>query len=1026
MSTTTHSQNDGAPMNSKSTPTLNPEVIGRLPYNPYELARELAPNYITASEEEIGEMFKTVGKKDRKDLYAHLDAKDLFEETPDIGPSLPYDELVEHMEAIAAKNNLASTFIGDGLKWGAVHPIVGHVSNIRGLTTAYTPYQPERSQGTLHTLWIYASALAQITGFEAINASLYERSTGLFEALNTATRIKRGKNKVIVSEGIYPGDWEVLKTLALETQLEIISAPYSSDGMIDIDFLKEKLAAGDIAAVAFPQTNNLGLLEDVHALTKIAHDADTLAIGIIDPLLYVTGGLTPPSKWNGEGCDMIVGEAQHLAIGPNFGGPGLGLFGIRYNENNKTNIRSTAGRFVGKGHDQEGRECLLMVLSTREQHIRREKATSNICSNQSFLATLVGAALLGKGEDGLKTSLANAREKALNFARFANEETSLIPLFEHGIFFNEISMKLPQDCDVTALINKAASAGIHLGVDVTERTADKTKGIMFYFNDAQSSEDIEKLHSFLKAEFPKTEDNDVELAELPTDWKRKDAVGLPNLAIDELKAFYDELGQMNVSPDDAIYPLGSCTMKYNPYINDYAAGLKGFTDIHPQAPLQDAQGALEILYHTQELFKAITGLKGVTTQPVAGAQGELVGIKMFQAYHRHNGNGDTKDIILIPASAHGTNPATATMAGFVTKGSGDKKTGIVTINANAQGEIDFDELKSHVETYGKRIAGIMITNPNTSGIFESRFREIAQLIHSVDGLVYMDGANMNAIASWLDLDKLGVDAIHNNLHKTWTIPHGGGGPGDAIVAVSDKLIDFLPGLQVIKNEDGSFTTERPKHSIGSIHRHWGNFAHKVRCYTYIKALGSDGVKEMSAIAVLSAQYLYEKIKGLYPTLPAQAGDVTRMHEFIMTLSKETFDKAIAAGTPKATVIAKVGKLFLDFGLHAPTVSFPEPFGLMVEPTESFTKKELDQFFDVLVTIKELLEEVPEVLTTAPHFTPIHKVDEVSANKELVLSQKITSLPKLQKNIVSPHVLMEMGAAQVKLKIIEAHKKAIKH
>ncbi len=1014
-------------MSSKQTPTLNPEVLGRLPYNPYELARELTPNYISATEEEIQSMLEVVGNKERKDLFAHLDAQDLFDQTPDIGAALAYDDLVVHLETIAQKNNLASTFIGDGLKWGAVHPIVEHVSNIRGLTTAYTPYQPERSQGTLHTLWLYSSALAQITGFEAINASLYERSTGLFEALNTAVRIKRNQNKVIVSEGIYPGDWEVLETLALETELEIISAPLSQDGTIDLDKLTELLSAGDIAGVAFPQTNSLGLLEDVHTLTKIIQDADALAIGIIDPLLYVTGGLTPPAQWNETGCDMIVGEAQHLAIGPNFGGPGLGLFGIRYNESNKTNIRSTAGRFVGKGKDQSGEECLLMVLSTREQHIRREKATSNICSNQSFLATLVGASLLGKGEKGLSDSLARARAHALDFGRFIAEETALNLLFEHGIFFNEISVKLPAATDVAALIDQAADAGIHLGVDVTDRTIDKTKAVMFYFNDAQSDEDISKLQNFLKTKFPiNGESEEVTLSELPEDWKRKDAVGLPNIELEALKAFYDELGQMNVSPDDAIYPLGSCTMKYNPYINDYAAGLKGFTDIHPQAPLKDAQGCLEILYQTQELFKTITGLKGVTTQPVAGAQGELVGIKMFQAYHRDRGNGDTKDIILIPASAHGTNPATATMAGYITKGAGDKKTGIVTVNANPQGEIDFDQLKAQVETYGHRIAGIMITNPNTSGIFESRFREIAELIRSVDGLVYMDGANMNAIASWLDLDKLGVDAIHNNLHKTWTIPHGGGGPGDAIVAVSEKLVDYLPGPQVEKDDNGLYTIRRPVKSIGSFHRHWGNFAHKIRSYTYIKALGSEGVREMAAIAVLSAQYLYARLQGLYPTLPAEATEVTRMHEFILTLSKETFDKAVAAGTPKATVIAKVGKLFLDFGLHAPTVSFPEPFGLMVEPTESFSKKELDEFYDVLVTIKELLDEAPEVLTTAPHFTPINKVDEVSANKNLVLSEKITELPKLQKNIVSPGVLMEMGAAQVKHKIIEAHKKAIKH
>jgi glycine dehydrogenase len=269
-----------------------------------------------------------------------------------------------------------------------------------------------------------------------------------------------------------------------------------------------------------------------------------------------------------------------------------------------------------------------------------------------------------------------------------------------------------------------------------------------------------------------------------------------------------------------------------------------------------------------------------------------------------------------------------------------------------------------------------------------------------------------------------VDAVHNNLHKTWTIPHGGGGPGDAIVAVSEKLLPFMPGKQIEKDSNGVFTAVTPEKTIGSIHRHWGNFAHKVRAYTYIKALGTEGVQEMAAIAVLSAKYLYARMRDLYPTLPSNAGEVPRMHEFIFTISKETFDKAAAAGTPKAQVVGKIGKLFLDFGLHAPTVSFPEPYGLMVEPTESFSKKELDDFVEVLVAIHKILNDHPEVLTTAPHFTPIRKVNEVAANKNLVLTEKIGELPTLMKNIVEPGVLKELPTSQVISKILEAHRARI--
>lgn len=995
--------------------TLSEDILRRLPYNPKELPRELKTFYISADNTEIQEMLSSIGVENREALFSHLPIEIMMKEAPAIGKRLPYGELVEHVEEISQKNNIRPCFIGDGLKWASVHEIVPFVCDIRGLTTAYTPYQPERSQGTLHTLWNYANSLSMLTGFEAINASLYDRSTALFEALNTAVRIHRKSKKVVVSKGIYPGDWEVIRTHAESTDLEIIELPLNESGLIDSQKLAELLDQG-VAAVAFPQINSLGKLEDVHHLTRMISETGTLTIGMIDPLTLATGGLTPPSQWGDKGCDMIVGEGMHLGIGPNFGGPGLGLFGIRYNEENKVAIRSTAGRFVGKAKDEEGKDCLVMVLSTREQHIRREKATSNICSNQSFLATIVGASLLAKGENGLRESNQKGVNRAKDFAHFINEETTLEILYPETPFYNEVALNLLNE-SASSVITKAREAGLHIGSDISDRVSENA--LLIFFNDAQTEEDYTKLKEFFKNHFSGTSE-EKDLASIPENFLRQTPVGLPNLNLEEIKKFYQKLGAMNVSPDDNIYPLGSCTMKYNPYINDYAASLKGFTDIHPQAPLEDAQGSLEILYEIQEQFKSITGLPGVTTQPVAGAQGELVGIKMFQAYHRSKGNEEMKDIILIPASAHGTNPATATMAGFITKGRGESASGIVSINANSEGQIDFDQLKEIVKLYGKRIAGVMVTNPNTSGIFEARFKEMADLIHSVDGLVYMDGANMNAIAGWTDLNAMGVDAVHNNLHKTWTIPHGGGGPGDGIVAVSEKLLPFMPGIQVRKEANGTFTTFRPEKTIGSFHRHFGNFAHKVRAYTYIKALGGEGVREMSAIAVLSAKYLFARLRDLYPTLPAGADQVPRMHEFILTISKETFERIEKSGTPKAQAIGKIGKLFLDFGLHAPTVSFPEPFGLMVEPTESFSKGELDDFVEVLVGIHKILHEQPEVLTTVPHFTPIRKVDEVAANKNLVLSEKVEGLFDLPKNLMDPGELKAMSTSQVISKIMEAH------
>ena len=975
------------------------KTIETLGFNPSEIKRELETYYISMDDKQIEDMLQSLNLKDVKELFAHIGEDVKFNGEIDINEELNYDQLTTHIKNIANKNKIVTNFLGDGLAQTKLSPIVPYVCNIRGLTTAYTPYQPERSQGTLYTLWLYSNAISALTGFEGINASLYERSTCLYEALNTANRIKRKTKVAVVCESIYPNDKEVLDTLQQETDLEIIYAPIDkTTGLTDTEKLKDILEQNKdrISSLSFNQVNGLGLLEDVDELTDIAREYNLITICIFDPMLLASTGLKSPSTFgkDQEGVDIIVGEGQHLCLEANYGGPGLGIFGIRFNEKNKNAIRSTPGRYVGKAKDTDGKDCLCMVLSTREQHIRREKATSNICSNQSFVATIAGAALYEKGDEGLSLANKKARDLSLRFLEGIHG-LSGVELYSNSPFYNEIVLKTEKKISVS-------DDSIIIGKDISGRYGIKENLIKVSFNDTHSEEDLNKLIAFFKREFSENADaKDFIAPDIPETLLNNRKINLPKFSLEELKEYYTKLGDLNVSPDDDIYPLGSCTMKYNPHINDWAAGLKDFTLAHPDMPEKNVQGCLEIIYSIQEDFKAITGLPGVTTQPVAGAQGELVGIKLFQAYHRDKGN--KKDLILIPRTAHGTNPATATMAGYETKKIDGKQVGIFTLDCDETGQINLSQLKELIKEEGHRISGIMITNPNTSGVFESNFKEVAQLIHSVDGLVYMDGANMNAIAGIVDLGKLGVDAVHNNLHKTWTIPHGGGGPGDAIVAVSEKLIDFLPGEQ-IKCEDGVYSTYKAPKSIGSFHRHKGNFAHKVRAYTYIKALGKKGVPRMSEIAVLSANYLYERLRKSFPTLPIGADHTPRMHEFIITLSDETFNKIEKSGTPKAQTIAKLGKLFLDFGLHAPTVAFPEVFGLMIEPTESFTKKELDRFAEVVEAILKIANENPEVLKTTPHFTPVRKVDEVGANRQLILREDIKALPKLNNDLVSPKEL----------------------
>ena len=984
-------------------------------YNTEKLPRETKKHYISTNPEETISMLKDLGLSEISQVFKDLPENIKYKNFQMV-EGLEYEELADHLYKLSKKNKTVTSFLGDGLQRYSVSPIIEHVCAIRALTTAYTPYQPERSQGTLKTLWIYQSALAQLTGFEAINASLYDRSTCLFEALNCALRLKKKKNKILISELLQPEDKKVLYTLVKNTNMELVEVDYNPE--TGLTNTPNGLDLSDVAGFAFAQINSLGLIDRVDELTDFCTENDLASIAIIDPILLASKGLKKPSIYGSheQGTDMIVGEGQHLAIDVNFGGPGIGIFGIRFNEKNKLAIRSTAGRFVGRALDLNGKDCLSMVLSTREQHIRREKATSNICSNQSFIATIVGASILSRGDEGLGKMITIARNNTLTFLKNVLSLEGVNLKFQSP-FFNEVVLETTKPA--SGLIELAQEQNLLIGVSLEDRTSE-TNLLKVSFNDTQQKEDVEKLIHFFKSQFS-AGNIEVKIPEIPISSKRVESSGIPRVPEEELKHFYDKLGEQNISPDHVIYPLGSCTMKYNPYINDWAAGLEGFTNLHPQTPEIFCQGSLELMYNCQELFKSIHGMPGVVTQPVAGAQGELVGLKMFQAYHENK--GEDRDIILIPKSAHGTNPATATMAGFETNARKGHEKGVVLIDADSTGRINMEQIRQTIKDYGTRIAGIMVTNPNTAGIFETNFKEMADLIHEIDGLVYMDGANMNAIAGQVDIGALGVDAIHNNLHKTWTIPHGGGGPGDAIVAVSEKLLDYMPGRQVIKNADGSFSWQEMKKSIGSFHRHHGNFAHKVRAYTYLMALGTEGVKNMSAYATLSAQYLHHHLSKIFPTLPYGAEDITRMHEFIITLSEDDFKRISESGTAKSAIVARIGKLFLDFGLHAPTVAFPEIFGLMIEPTESFSKSELDSFIDVLKEIRYLLDNNPEVLQTAPHFTPIDRVDEVAANKNLVLSESLRDIElDVMGNRISPHVLQELDPSEVTQRIISAAQK----
>ncbi|MDP4878519.1 MAG: aminomethyl-transferring glycine dehydrogenase subunit GcvPB [Opitutales bacterium] len=973
--------------------------------------REKARHYIPANDAEIEQMFASIGKTSFKGLFEHIPADVLFADAPDLPEELDYEALRARLQAISEKNRVGTSFLGDGVLDLEPSPVIGPVCDIRNMTTAYTPYQPELSQGTLIAHWIYQCSMARLTGFEAVNASLYDRSTSIFEGICAAIRMSRGKTAAIIPETLYPGDLEVLATLSEETEVELIRVPANAaTGCIDFDALKVAVDASldRLAVIVFPQVNTFGLIESVDELTNLAAESGVKSVAVIDPLLLTKGGLKPPSEFGEKGADIIVGEAQHLALAPNFGGPGLGLFGVRFSSKDRNGVRAAPGRFIGKAKDSSGRDCRVGVLSTREQHIRKDKATSNICSNQAFVATLVGAALLERGDAGLGEILGTIRMRLKSAVEALTALEGVTLAFPESVCFHEVTFELSKS--VADVLAAARTSGILAGADVSDRIEGGRSLLKLSFSNRE--QDLAALVAVFADVFGSDGEGSAEQLKPVGDKSlRASAPGLPQYSAKEVIEYYTKLGDLNVSPDDGSYPLGSCTMKYNPLVNDWAAGLPGFTDVHPQAPIEDAQGCLYVLHETQEWFKKITGLAGVTTQPLAGAQGELVGLKLFQAYH--SDRGEVRDVVLIPRSAHGTNFATATIAGFT-----GKKGKIVYLDADVAGRVLNEDLDRRIEEYGSRIAGIMITNPNTSGIFETSFKQIAEKIHEAGGLVYMDGANMNAIAGWVDLGALGVDAVHNNLHKTWTIPHGGGGPGDAMVAVSELLLPYLPGHQI--EFDGElYRPVKAEKSIGSFHRHWGNFAHKVRCYTYLLRLGREGVRRMSAMAVLSARYLHKQMETDYATLPAGSDSEPRMHEFILTLKPEDFGALESVGLRKTDAAPRIGKLFLDFGFHAPTVAWPEPLGLMIEPTESYTKAELDRFADAVKAIIKLVKEHPQVLNSAPHFTPIDRVEEVEANRDVCLSESLETLPVLNVARITSRELAKMPVDEIYSKIVEA-------
>ena len=447
---------------------------------------------------------------------------------------------------------------------------------------------------------------------------------------------------------------------------------------------------------------------------------------------------------------------------------------------------------------------------------------------------------------------------------------------------------------------------------------------------------------------------------IPAHLLRKTAAELPELTELEVSRHFINLSHKNHAIDVGFYPLGSCTMKYNPKVNEKMAALPGFAELHPYQPESQTQGALQLMYELKHALCEITGLSDGSLQPAAGAHGELTGMMMIRAYHEHHNDPD-RTLVLVPDSAHGTNPSSARMCGYE----------VVTLRSDAKGQVDMAHLQELIATHGPRIAGLMMTNPNTLGIFEENILEISQQIHAIGALLYYDGANLNAIMGMARPGDMGFDVLHLNLHKTFSTPHGGGGPGAGPVFVNSKLAPFLPDPRVEKNEDGTYSLKSHSHSIGRVRSFYGNFGVLVRAYTYIRAMGAAGLKQASQDAVLNANYLRSALKTMYP-LPHD--DAPCMHEFV--LSAQPIKKEYGVNA------LSIGKRLIDFGFHPPTVYFPliVPEALMIEPTETEGKRRLDQFISAMTQIHQEIQNEPDMVNEAPHHAEIRRVNEAGANR----------------------------------------------
>mgnify|MGYP000866388134 FL=1 len=851
---------------------------------------------------------------------------------------LPLPEPLTEQDALAkiagyaAKNKVYAQMIGAGY-YDAVTPAVlrRNILENPGFYTSYTPYQAEISQGRLEALLNFQNTVMELTGLEIANASLLDEATAVAEAVVMMHRANRK-----VKNGFFAIDSRCLP--------QVISVVRGRAQMLDIPFVitdfSDGLPEGDLYGVVFAYPAQDGQLRDIEPLIKAAKERKALVTVVAD-LLALTLLKSP-----GElGADIAVGNTQRFGLPFFFGGPHAAYMAVH-----KGMERTLPGRLVGVSQDSSGKPAYRLALQTREQHIRREKATSNICTAQALLAIVAGAYAMYHGPEGLR---AIAERLHTNAARVATALQKAGYGIVHKNFFDTVVVEAPGTAD--ELVAKALDAGVNIrrfdanrvGISVGESHDDAVLG---------------RLVKALGGELPAEADPAFGIPDalLRTDDYMQHPIFHKYRSETEMMRYLRRLSDKDLALDRTMIPLGSCTMKLNAAAEMEPISWPEFAGVHPLAPADQAQGWHELIRELSDWLVAITGYDAVSLQPNSGASGEYAGLRAIRSYHEANGDHQ-RNTVLIPLSAHGTNAASAALAGL-------KVAGVATAS---DGSIDVEDLKAKIEKYGDAIAGIMITYPSTHGVFEEQVAQVCELVHAAGGQVYVDGANLNAQMGFAQPGKFGGDVSHLNLHKTFSIPHGGGGPGVGPLAVREHLVKYLPGDAYTADAEGNLPEGA---ALPIAQAFFGSAGVLPISWMYIAMSGAEGLKSSSAYAVLNANYVAKKLNDKFPVLYTGPGGLVG-HECILDVRELTDRSHVTA--------EDVCKRLMDFGFHAPTLAFPVPGTLMMEPTESESKEELDRFIEAMETIYDEILEVADgkvaledsVLRNAPHTVEVVSADE---------------------------------------------------